>query len=103
MYRAIQNKLEQINDLSPGLLPYCDRLIVDKECSGLRFVALNDGKGGRWVRRFKDKKGRMKQYTFGKYPEVSVQDARAYIDSVRGEKRNNYLTNPDHRIPNSLS
>lgn len=84
MYLSIKNKLEQIN-MAPGSLPYRERVIVDDVCSGLRFVASNDGSGGNWVRRYKDKAGRMKQYTFSNYPDVSLQDARAYIEQVRGQ------------------
>ena len=87
MYLLIKNKLEQIS-MGPGLLPHRERVIVDDKCPGLRFVASSNGRGGNWIRRYKDKKGRMKQYTFATYPDLSLQDARAYIDSVRGVKRN---------------
>ena len=87
----IRTKLEQI-DISP-CLPYRERVVVDQECKGLRFVAAVDAQGGHWIRRYKDSVGKMKQYTFAEYPDVSVHDARAYINSVRGKKRNTYSSN----------
>lgn len=59
---------------------------ADTLCNGLRFVESRDGLGGSWVRRYKSRTGKMKQYTFAKYPELSVIEARAYVELVRGQE-----------------
>ena len=51
----------------------------DPECKGLRF------ENGRWVRRYKTKTGKMKQYTFARHEDVTIEQAREYVESVRGQ------------------
>ena len=50
----------------------------DAECKGLRFC------NGNWIRRYKSRAGKMKQYIFASYPETSIEQARDYVNSVRG-------------------
>ena len=57
---------------------------ADALCKGLRYEPKSKD-SGRWVRRFKTQTGKMKQYTFATYPETSLNDARIYVDSVRGQ------------------
>lgn len=69
---------------------------ADNQCPGLRFVPSGDG--GRWVRRYKTKTGKMKQYTFARYPETDVDAAREYVESVRGQDNPLLLTTGEPSI-----
>lgn len=64
-------------------LSYTERVISDGECPGLRFVA-DKHNGGSWVRRYKNHLGQMRQYKFADYPEMQLNEARAYVESTRG-------------------
>ena len=59
---------------------------ADTQCKGLRYAPHVDGSTGSWVRRFKTTVGKMRQYTFAQYPDVSLGEAREYIESVRGQE-----------------
>jgi len=49
------------------------------DCPGLRF------EDGRWVRRYKSRNGKMKQYTFAMHEDITQEQAIAYVESVRGQ------------------
>lgn len=50
------------------------------ECPGLRF------EDGRWVRRYRSRTGKMKQYTFARHEDITMEQAIAYVESVRGQE-----------------
>lgn len=77
---------EAIRNAHHQALDYRERMVADPECPGLRFVA-DSHSGGVWVRRYKNHLGKMRQYKFGDYPEMKLNEARAYVERTRGHDR----------------